>query len=202
MAQKSGNDLFHFLKSKTPYCDLVNFLEFIEQITDKIGDENAKKIVSGSKEVLYQMKKDDIMPYVESESSEKENFSKVVLQMQQSFKFVTIGEIQFHKKLISLILRLNQLVSFFRYNEKRQTVTYLIPSILTEGAYSSADKCAERFLFAGILSITIGGYKIYNRMKDPILKKHQSLSLNSSSMNLKLIKVTKLTNMYLFHTYT
>ena len=184
LAQKSGNDLFYFLKSKTPYCDLFNFLEFIEQITNKIGDESAKKIVSRSKELLYHTKKDDILPYMEIGSSEKEDFSKVVSQMQQNFKITTVGGIQCHRELTSDILRLKNLVCFDGYDEEHHTVTYLIPSMLTEAAYSSADKCANIFFVNDILSITIGGNRIFSRIGSPVPELHHSLNVNSSSKNI------------------
>ena len=181
MAQRSASDLFHLLKSKTPYCGIFNFLDFIESITNKIGNEEAKKIVSCSKKAIHCMKKDEITSYMEKENPEKEGFSKVVFQMDETFNVYTYGEIHQHKKLTSFILKLKDLVCFVACDEERQTVTYLIPSILTEGACSSARQAADRFIFNGILHITIGGQKILNVQYEPILQKQQSLHLDVSS---------------------
>ena len=181
MAQKSASDLFNLLKSKTPYCDIFNFLDFIESITNKIGDEKAKKIVSCSKEAIFCMKKDEIIPYMDKEHPEKEGFSKVVLQMHENFDICAFGEIHQLKKQTSFILRLQNLVCFVACDEERQTVTYLIPSILTERACTSARQVADRFVYNGILHITIGGQKIVNIQHEPILQKQQSLHLDISS---------------------
>ena len=165
LTQKSEDELLHMLKSKTPYCSFFNFLKFVEQIADKLGNIDVKKIVSESKEILYHMNKDDVMPYVEKECSQKEDFTQVVLQMLKNFKIVTCGEIDHHKELTSLILNQKNLVCFVGSDDENQTVTYLIPSVLTEEAYDSAYKVANRFSNANILSITIGGRsKIFPRM--------------------------------------
>ena len=181
MAQRSISDLFHLLKSKTPYCGIFNFLDFIENITKKLDNEEIKKIVSCSKNAICCMKKDEIIPYMEKENPEKEGFSKVVFQMEECFNMCTYGEIHQHKKLTSFILKLQNLVCFVAFDEGRQTVTYLIPSVLTEGARSSARQVADRFIFDGILHITIGGQKIINVQHEPILQKQQSLHLDISS---------------------
>ena len=181
MAQKSASDLFNLLKSKTPYCDIFNFLEFIESITNKIDDKEAKKIVSCSKKAIYCMKKDEITQYMEKEHPEKEGFSKVIFQMDENVDICTYGEIHRLKKQTSFILQLKNLVCFVACDEEHQTVTYLIPSILTEGACRSARQVADRFLYNGILHITIGGQKIVNIQHEPILQKQQSLHLDISS---------------------
>ena len=177
MAQNSAGNLFHLLKSKTPYCDIFNFLDFI---TNKIGNEEAKKIVSCSKKTIHCMKKDEITSYMKKENSEKEGFSKVVFQMDETFNAYTYGEIHQHKKLTSFILKLQNLVCFVAYDDKHQTVTYLIPSILTEGACSCRRQAADRFIFNGILHITIGGQKIVNVQHEPILQNQLSSHLDVS----------------------
>ena len=50
LAQKSESELYHLLKSKTPYCNLFNFLDFIEQIANTINNKDARKTISESKE--------------------------------------------------------------------------------------------------------------------------------------------------------
>ena len=165
LAQKSVDGVLHVLKSRTPYCGLINFLHFIEQIADKLCNIDAKKVIIESKEILYHMKKDDVMPYVENECSQKEDFTQVVVQMPKNFRIVTCGEIDRHKQLTSFILNQRDLMCFAGIDEGNQTVTYLIPSILTEGAYDSAYQCANRFSNVGILSIRIGGRStIFPRM--------------------------------------
>ena len=68
MAQRSASDLFHLLKSKTSYCDIFHFLDFIESIANKIGDQEAKKIVSYNKKAIQCMKKDEITSYMEKKT--------------------------------------------------------------------------------------------------------------------------------------
>ena len=168
MTQKSGDGLYYLLKSKTPYCSLFNFLKFFGRIADKLGNRDAKEIILKNKEILDQTKKNDIMPYVEKESSQKEEFTKVVLLMHKNFKIVTCEEIEHHKELVSVILSQKDLVCFVGIDEENQTVTYLIPSILTEGAYSNANKNANQFSDFGVLSITIGASKIFPSLSDSI----------------------------------
>ena len=168
MTQKSGDELFSLLESKTPYCNIFNFLQFIEQIADKLGNSDAKEIISESKKILHQIKKDDIMPHVEKESLQREEFTKVVLQMHKSFKIVTWGEIERHKELTSFIINQKNLVCFVGIDEKHQTVTYLIPSVLTEGAYCNANNMAGRFSNVGVLSVTIGESRIFPRLSDSV----------------------------------
>ena len=182
MAQQSASNLYDLLKSKTPYCDIFNFLDFIESITKSIGNDEAKKIVSCSKKAILCMKKDEIIPHMEKGHPQKEDFSKVVVQMDDTVDICTYGEVHQLKKQTSFILQLKNLVCFVACDEKRHTVTYLIPSILTERACSSARQVADRFVFNGILHITIGGQKIQNIQHEPILQKQQSLHLDVSSM--------------------
>ena len=184
MAQKSASDLHQLLKSKTPYCGIFNFLDFIENITNNIGNEEVKKIVSCSKKAIFCMKKDEIMQYMKKEHPEKEGFSKVVFQMDENFDICTYREIHQLKKQTSFILQLQNLVCFVACDEERHTVTYLIPSILTERACSSARQVADRFFYNGILYITIGEQKILNVQHEPILQTQQSLHLDVSSMQL------------------
>ena len=181
MAQKSASDLFQLLKSKTPYCDIFNFLDFIESITKSIDNEEVKKIVSSSKKAILCMKKDEIIQYMKEEHPEKEGFSEVVFQMDKNVDICTYGEIHQLKEQTSFILQLQNLVCFVACDEKCHTVTYLIPSILTESACSSARQVANRFFYNGILHITIGGRKILNVQHEPILQKQQSLHLDISS---------------------
>ena len=181
LAQQSESELYNLLKSKTPYCNLFNFLDFIEQIANTINNKDAKKTISDNKEILYHMRKDEIMSYMELEDSEKEEFSKVILEMNKNFDFITYGEMQQHKQLISFILKLKNLVGFVGYDEDHQTVTYLVPSTFIEQAYNNANKCADRFITFDIFCITIGGYKIFNVESEPVLKKEQ-LSVDNSSM--------------------
>ena len=162
MAQESENDLFDLLKSKTPYCDFFNFLDFIESITKESSNEEVKEIVSRSKESVNCKKYDDILPYLDKEHGEKRGFSKVVLQMTENFKIFTYEGIQQQKKITSILLKLQNLVCFVKFDEEKHTVTYLIPSLLIEGACSSAKQVADRFLLDDILHITIGGEKILN----------------------------------------
>ena len=168
MAQKSESDLFQLLKSKTPYCDIFNFLDFIENITNKISNEEVKKIVSCSKEALHCKKLDDILPYIDKEHIEKEGFSKVVLQMTKNFKLYTGEGIHRHKKITSVILKLQHLVCFGGFNEETQTFTYLIPSILIERACNSAKQVADQCYIDDILQITIEQQKILNEQYDNI----------------------------------
>ena len=172
-AQKSESELYHLLKSKTPYCNLFNFLDFIEQIANTINNKDARKTISENKEILYHMRKDEIMSYMNMEDSEKEGFSKVVLEMAKNFDFVTYGEIQHHKQLISFILKLKNLVGFVGYDEDHQTVTYLIPSTFIEQAYNNANNCADRFFTFDIFCITIGGNKIFHIQSELVLEKKQ-----------------------------
>lgn len=174
MGQTSVSGLFDFLKSKTPYCNVFNFLDFIEQIINKIGNDGNKKVVLGWKEILHHMKKDDILSYMEKEDLEKKDFSKVVVHMHKNFCFVTCGEIQCQKELISFILKVNHVLCFIEFDEEHQTVTYLLPSILSEEAYDNASQCSDRFFTNGILSITIEGNKILSI--EPLPKKQQSSS--------------------------
>ena len=163
MAQKCESELFHMLESQTPYCDIFNFFNFIEKITDKIDSEEVKKKVSCCKDALYCMKMDDILPYVDNkEHLEKKGFSKVVLRMTENFKLLTYEGMHQHKNLISVILKLQNLVCFVGFDERHRTVTYLIPSILIEGVCSSVRQVADRFHINSILDITIGGQKISN----------------------------------------
>ena len=184
MAQKSGIDLFNLLQSETPYCDLFNFLDFFEQIIKKLDKnieniEKIKKVISRSKEILVCTKKDEIKPYVKKEYSEKEDFTPVVLQMYENLEVYTGGAIQYYKKLTSFILNLDNLVCFVGYDEELQTVTFLIPSILTERAYNSASQSADRFSTNSILFITIGRYKVFNRICESI-PKNQSVNKAST----------------------
>ena len=192
MTQKSGDGLFHLLTSKTPYCSLFNFLKFIEQIADKLDNRDVKETISKSKEILYQMKKDDIMPYIKKESSQMEEFTKVVLQMHKNFKIVTCREIARHKELTSLILSQKDLLCFIGIDEENQTVTYLMPTALTEGAYCNANESANRFSNIGVLSITIGGSKIFPRLNDlmrPYLRLYQSMNILSVFVNFNHIHI-------------
>ena len=178
MAQNSSDELFHLLKSRTPYCSLFNFLKFIEQIADKLGNKDAKEIIAESKEILYNIKKDDIMSYLEKEYSHKEEFTNVVMQMHKSFKIVTCGEIELHKDLTSSILNQKDLVCFVDIDEQQQTVSYVIPSVLTESALYYANQKANRFSSIGVLCITIGGSKIFSNMSHsiwPYLNHDQSM---------------------------
>lgn len=162
MAQNSENDLFDLLKSKTPFCDIFNFLDFIESITNEIRNEEVKEIVSWSKEAINCMKSEDVLPYMDKEHVEKKGFSKVVLQMTKNFKLFTYEGIHQQKRKTSILLALQNLVCFVGFDNENHTVTYLIPSLLIEGACSSAKQVADRFLIDGILHITIGGEKILN----------------------------------------
>ena len=162
MAQTSENDLFHLLKSETPFCDFFNFLDFIENITKKISNEKVKKIISRSKKALYCMKSNEVLPYLDKEHGEKRGFSQVILQMTENFKLFAYEGIQRHKKTTSIILKLQNLVCFVGFDKRNHTVTYLIPSLLIEGACSSAKEVADRFLIDDILHITIGREKILN----------------------------------------
>ena len=196
LIQKSAIELFDLLKSKTPYCSIINFLKFIEQVADKLDNKDAKEVISASKKILYSISKDDIMPHVDKYHLQKENFTKVVLQMRKGFKIFTCGEIDCFKELISFILSLKNLVCFAGIDDECQTVTCLIPSILTEGAYRKAYQSANQFSCVGILSITIGGIKIFPRMSNLL---QQPLPCNQSmitylSNNYQLIE-------YYVHTY-
>ena len=175
MAQKSEEDLFNLLKSDTPYCDCFNFLDFIESITKEISNEEVKEIVSRSKEALCCIKIDDILPYLDADHGEKRGFSKVVVQMTENFKIFNYEGIDRHKKLTSVFLKIQNLVCFVRFDEENHTVTYLIPSLLIEGACRSAKQVADRFHIDGILNITIGGERILNVHCDKIQR-----SLHSS----------------------
>ena len=174
MAQESENDLFHLLKSKTPYCDFFNFPDFVESITKKISNEEVKEIILRSKEALSCMKYNDILPYLDEEHGEKKDFSKVVLQMTENFKIFTYEGIHRHKKLTSILLKLQNLVCFVRFDEEKCTVTYLIPSLLIEGACSSAKEVADRFHLDDVLQITIGKERILNVQFHKIQRSIQS----------------------------
>ena len=173
LTQKSGSDLFHLLQSNTPYCDLFNFIDFFEQIIEKIDEnvESITKVISRSKEILYCMTKNEINLYVKNKNSEKDDFTKVVLQMHRNFEVLIGEDIQDHKILTSFILKLQNLLCFVGYNENLQTVTYLIPSTLTETAYSNASQNADQFFTNDILSIAIGGNKIESILDDQQLSK-------------------------------
>ena len=177
IAQNIASDLFHLLKSKTPYCDTFDFLDFTESITNKIDNEEAT--VSCSKKAIFHIKKDEIIPYMEKEHPEKEGFSEVVFQMHENFNIDTYGEICQLKKHASFILQPQNLVyCFIACDEECQAVTYLIPSIFAERACSSARHITNRFIYNGILHITVGGQKIKYK---PILQKQQTLHLDVSS---------------------
>ena len=156
---RSRDELLEFLTIETPYLSPFN-IELMEEVIKAVDNKGVKERLSYYKEILFNKDKSYILHFIAELEPQKENFSKVVFQMNKCFDFCKYEG--FYMKFLSLILFILKLkiVGLGGYDKINQTVTCFIPCLCTTRAIINASSCADQFNSADIRSITIDGHTI------------------------------------------
>ena len=125
--------LLEVLEEKTPYLNLFNVIQLIEQVMKASDSKNINKLVQ-IKNWLFNMKKEEVLSFMTMCETEKEDFKKIEIQMKHSFDFNTYGEFFNHTLPLFSVMKLQDVVGFVRYENTKKLITYLIPSVYTEEA--------------------------------------------------------------------
>ena len=155
--KKNCDELLNFVTNNTPCFNLFS-IALMEQIIEVIDNKNAEKMLTYYKEVLFTTKRDHILPLMTEYQAQKENFVKVVFQMNKSFNFCTYEGFYVRIMFISILLLKLNLVDFGGYDKRR--ITCYIPSICVEKAIANVNMSVNLFAFFDIVSVTVDRHLI------------------------------------------